>query len=184
MKRYLLIAAAVIAAVTAAAVSFADGYVDEYSATLVHVDRNLEDISKVYVSGGDCRIEPEQSYQPIIIAKKDDGITYTIDRNARTYTKDDYRAEDLPPILAPASSKNRANVGEATVDGKKCIKAEITYDDRYGKEKKEYRYYDMYTRRLLKVESEDGEWSYTLKDVRVGRQDDTLFEPPSDYTSY
>jgi hypothetical protein len=179
-RKILTAAAPMFAAMIISLLMASSARADRFSAIMVFDDDGFETESKVYVHDGNYRIEPGLSYEPILIARKDDNVMYRIDQDTGEYTEDIFRVSDLPLLLANPKPKSMTSFGDDECEGRLCMKYETVVLDMGGKEHKEFRWFEKFVSRPIKFQAEDESWTYYLKDIVVGSQDPALFEPPAE----
>jgi hypothetical protein len=136
--------------------------------------------SKVYTDNGKVRTEINQSgMQMISIIRPDQKKMYTVmpaQKMVMTMALDPAKMNNIPSTSF--DDFKFESIGPDLVDGAACTKYKMTA----AKGGKVFFWWvNVATKAPVKMASEDGTFTVSLKNYKVGPQDAALFEPPADY---
>jgi hypothetical protein len=155
----------------------------EFSATMITKAGGKEIPGKVYVKGDEMRNEIQAGGQSIInILRPDKKVVWIIMPQQKAYMEMPISQETQQKMMT-LTEKQKAKmkkVGTETIDGYACDKYETTMDQQ-GKSRKVYTWIAIDLGVPIKIVSEDGSFSMEYKDIKPGKQADSLFEAPQGY---
>jgi hypothetical protein len=175
MKRFVLLIAVLALPGIAEAQDFLQGH---YSAEQVILSDNRTRTSKVYVDGGKIRAETTIGPAHIIsIVRPDKNVVYMLMPAQKMYAENPIG--DAKDWLTQASGKNtkRELLGTETVQGQRCDKYRVSSE--HGAV---FFWINKDTNTPVQLESADKIMRMEWRNVQVGPQPASLFEPPADYT--
>ncbi|NPU85938.1 MAG: DUF4412 domain-containing protein [Syntrophaceae bacterium] len=178
MKKRLFVLAAMMIALIFAGTALAM----EFSADMVNKGKGGKGMtSKVYMKDKKFRWESKQQ-DTITISRQDLMKTWIVMPKQKTYmemTFDPSKAQE--PQEKMKGEISRKLVGSDTVDGHPTKKYEITYKDGQ-RQMKSYQWLATDLNQFpVKSAAVDGSWSMEYRNIRMGSQPDSLFEPPAGF---
>lgn len=174
MKKFALLIAVLALPSIAGAQDFLQGH---YSAEQVIITDKQTRSSKVYVDGGKMRAEMTIGPAHIIsIVRPDKNVVYMLMPLQKMYAENPLG--DAKDLFAQASGKHakRELLGTETVLGQRCDKYRISSE--HGTV---FFWMNKETSTPVQLESADKSVRMEWRNVQVGAQPASLFEPPADY---
>ncbi len=133
---------------------------------------------KIFISGDKLRMEMQGA---VSITRLDKKVMWMLMPQEKMYMQMPIPAENLIAGKDKVSGEiERTLLGEEVIDGKLAEKYRIVYDSD-GKKTAVISWILKDLGLPVKTVSEDGKWQMEYKNIKVGQQDPTLFELPSDY---
>ncbi|MFA5099425.1 MAG: hypothetical protein WC547_00885 [Candidatus Omnitrophota bacterium] len=100
-----------------------------------------------------------------------------------------YMEQAFDPAQAPATSEKvqgeveRKRIGQETIDGKKADKYQVVYTSNRKKESM-FQWIVPGITMPVKMAAADNSWSVEYKNIKTGKQPDSLFEVPAGYQKF
>lgn len=158
----------------------------EFSATLVIREGGLTQHARMHYSRNKQRMEMQNEDlggKSVVITRLDKGLVWVLLPSEKMYMETPISQRKSNPLgMDPDTVVKRQRIGKDTVDGHPCIKEKVTVKDAGGGNESMYYWEAQDIGWPVKAEALDGSWSYTYKDIKVGRQDPSLFEVPKGYS--
>jgi len=156
----------------------------EFSATLVMESGGTTSTGKTYFTKIKQRtdINDAQSGQDAIaIIRLDKKVMWSLIPAEKIYMEMPINQQQTNPLTGDENVVKRERIGKEKVDGHPSIKEKVTVKDQDGTTTQMYWWQATDIGWPIKAEAIDGSWSYTYKDIKMGRQDPALFDVPKDY---
>lgn len=153
----------------------------EFSADMVSANRDGTFSGRIFVAENKVRTEAAGA---ISIVRLDRNITWVIMPDQKVYME-----QPINPMMVSGASEKRPGeierkfLGNEDVDGRPAAKYRIVCESN-GMRETVLQWSDRASSVPLKVSAEDGSWSVTYKNLKVGPQDPSLFEVPEGYTKF
>jgi hypothetical protein len=153
----------------------------QYSAEQVISANGMTMTTKVFVDNGKVRSETNANGMNVVaIMRPDQKKMYSImpvQKMVMEMPLNDTQVKKMAAATGSGDAKFTL-VGPDTVDGAVCMKYKMTLpDDSKGM----FWWVNAATKTPVKAAAEDGTFTMTWKNYKVGPQDAALFEPPADY---
>ncbi|MBN1615522.1 MAG: DUF4412 domain-containing protein [Deltaproteobacteria bacterium] len=150
----------------------------EFSADVVNKAGGKVVTSKIFIKNNKFRMENRES-GVINIVRQDLKKSWMIMPGQKTYME-----VKIDPSVLPREKMqgelDRKFIGQETIDGHPCKKYMVTYSQ--GKSiQKSYQWVATDINFPIKTAALDGSWSMEYKNIRMGPQADSQFEPPAGY---
>jgi hypothetical protein len=174
MKKFALLVAVLALPSIAGAQEFLQGH---YSAEQLIISNDHTRTSKVYVDGGKMRAEMTIGPARIIsIVRPDKDVVYMLMPAQKMYVENPLG--DAKDLFAQASGKNtkRELLGSETIQGQRCDKYRVSSE--HGTV---FFWMNKETNTPVQLEAGDKSVRMEWRNVQVGPQPASLFEPPTDY---
>lgn len=149
----------------------------EFSADMVSRSGNQTMSGKIYAAQDKMRTEMPEA---IIITRLDQNVSWVIMPQEQMYMEQPIDRNTLPKTSKEVAGElERVSLGKEDVDGQPAEKFKVTYTQAGAR-------VVMYQWLLdsgfpVKMEDEDGSWGVEYKNVSLGPQPDSLFEPPAGF---
>lgn len=161
--------------------------IPEFSGTLIKQVNGKKYQAQVFAKGDRLRLEykyairTERGYAAIEIIRLDKTETWYLLAQQRELLVTPLDADDLLPITASLpGERDRVLIGDATAAGRPAQLYEIR-TDRHGKVEGFFEWVDVETGIVLKLVSQDRDWSFEYERLRLSPQPDYYFEEPPGY---
>jgi hypothetical protein len=150
----------------------------ELSADIVSKGGGKVMSSKIFIKDNKFRMEDKES-GTINIVRQDLKKSWMIMPKQKTYMEVKIDPTVLPREKVKGELERRL-IGQETIDGHPCKKYEISYNE--GKSiLKSYQWIATDINFPIKTAALDGSWSMEYKNIRIGPQADSQYEPPTGY---
>jgi hypothetical protein len=151
----------------------------EFSADMVSTTKAGTVTGKIYVSPDKTRVEMSKS---ISISRIDKKVVWVLMPEQKMYSESQLKPEQMAsatPDKMPGEVE-RTLIGPEKLDGKNVLKYKITYTE---KKKKVvlWQWVLADTSFPVKTASEDGSWTTEFKNLKTGKQPESLFTIPEGY---
>ena len=154
---------------------------DEFSADIVSTAKGQVFQGKVYMGKDKMRMENPQS---ISITRIDKKVLWLLMPSERQYIEQPF---DTSTFIANSDKVSgeieRKLVGSEVIDGKSANKYKVTYL-RDGIKSPVFQWLIPGLAIPIKTASLDGSWAVEYKNIKLGRQPDSLFEIPPGYQKF
>jgi len=150
----------------------------EFSADMVSTTKAGTVTGKIYVSKDKTRVEMSKS---ISISRIDKKVVWVLMPEQKMYTENQLKPEQLTatPDKMPGEVE-RTMIGPEKLDGKNVVKYKITYTES-KKKVVIWQWILPDTSFPVKTANEDGSATTEFKNLKTGKQPDSLFEIPEGY---
>ncbi|MBX3238079.1 MAG: hypothetical protein KF814_18180 [Nitrospiraceae bacterium] len=159
----------------------------EFSATLVKQVEGRKSEAQVFAKGDRLRLEykyalkTELGLSSIEIIRLDKRESWFLLAQRRQILSVPIKPEEILPIQAPLpGEKTRTLLGDATTVGRSANLYEVRTDYN-GRNERYYEWVDVETGVVLKLVSQDRDWSIEYSRIRFSSQPDYYFDEPSGY---
>ena len=165
-----------LAAMSAVILCGASALALEYSADMVNTMEDGTFEGKMYISNDKIRMEMSDT---ISIVRMDKQLTWVIMPGQNMYME-----QQIDPKTVTGASEHmpgeleRTLLGDDTVDGRAAAKYRVVYTSANGTETV-LQWIDKEYTIPVKTAAENGDWSTEYKNIKVGPQDEALFEVPA-----
>jgi hypothetical protein len=162
----------------------------EFSASLVKRVERRRFEAQVFAKGDRLRLEykyavkTELGYSSIEIIRLDKRESWFLLAQRRQILPVPVKSEDILPIQPGLpGEKSRALIGDATTVGRPSKLYEVRVDHN-GRNERFYEWVDVETGVVLKLVSQDRDWSIEYVRIRFSPQPDYYFDEPTGYTRW
>jgi hypothetical protein len=159
----------------------------EFSGSLLKTVQGKQYYAQVFAKGDRVRLEhkyairTERGYAAIEIIRLDKSETWYLLAQQKELLVTGLNQEDLLPIRPTLpGEQNRFLVGDATAAGRATQLFEV-HTDYHGRVERFYEWVDVETGVVLKLVSQDREWSFEYERFRLSPQPTYYFEEPAGY---
>lgn len=159
----------------------------EFSGTIVKQSNGKKYHAQVFAKGDRLRLEykyairTERGYAAIEIIRLDKAETWYLLAQQKELLVTPLDADDLLPMTAMLpGERDRTAVGDATAAGRPAQLYEVR-TDHHGKIERFFEWVDVETGIVLKLVSQDRDWSFEYERLRLSPQPDYYFEEPPGY---
>ncbi len=136
---------------------------------------------KLYVSNSKSRMETQVG---VIIARPDKNVSLILMPEQKMYMEQPIDLKRVPKTSKELPGETeRTLIGTEAVEGKTAKKFKITYTEN-GRQESLYQWLADGVPVPVKMETLDGSWSMEYRNINVGFQPDSLFEPPANYQKF
>jgi outer membrane lipoprotein-sorting protein len=151
----------------------------QFSAEQVVTSGSTTMTNKIFSDNGKIRTEMNTNgMQMVSIVRPDLQKVYSVMVAQKMVMEMPYDPNKFGQQMTGAGTDGKfESVGPDTVDGVACTKYKITSKDN----KVSFMWVDAANKTPVKLAAEDNSYSVLWKNYKVGPQDASLFEPPSDY---
>ena len=155
----------------------------EFSASVITKMGGQEIPGKIFVKGQKVRNESQAGGQTnVMIVRPDKKVAWVILPQEKTYMEMPI-TEDPQQKMMAMTAKDKANmklIGTEMVNGFECDKFEATMSHE-GQSTKHYAWIAKKLAMPIKMTSADGSFSMEYQDIKPGKVENSLFEPPRGY---
>ncbi len=150
----------------------------EFSADMVSTTKQGTVTGKIYVSKDKTRTEMGSS---ISISRMDKKVVWVLIPDKKMYMENELKPEQLPamPEKMPGEVE-RTLIGPEKLDGRNVVKYKVTYTEN-KKKVVIWQWILPDTSFPVKTANEDGSVTTEFKNLKNGKQPDSLFEIPAGY---
>jgi len=150
----------------------------DFSADMVSTTKEGVFTGKIYVAKEKTRMEMPQA---ITITRVDKSVVWILMPEQKMYMEQPLKPENIAASTDKMPGEiERKHLGTETVDGKKTKKYRIVYTAG-NKRETIFQWVDTDSGFPIKTAAEDGSWIMEYKNLKTGKQPDTLFEIPAGY---
>ncbi|MCU0650787.1 MAG: DUF4412 domain-containing protein [Candidatus Omnitrophica bacterium] len=159
----------------------AAGLAADFSADMINKAGGRTFKGKIFVSKDKTRMESPES---ISITRMDKKVVWILMPKEKMYMEQSFN-----PAQAPATSEKvtgeveRKKIGQEVIDGKNTDKYEVVYLQN-KKKTSMYQWIAQSIAMPVKMAAVDGSWSIEYKNIKTGKQPDSIFEIPQGYQSF
>jgi len=154
----------------------------DFSADIVNTAGGRTTQGKIYMAGNKIRMETAEG---VTITRMDKKVVWILMPGERMYMEQAFDQSKAPQTSESVTGEvERKKVGQETIEGKKADKYEIVY---MADNKKETMYQWVLPEIKMPVKmvvpGKNG-WSMEYKNLKMGKQPDSLFEVPAGYEKF
>ncbi|MBE0427318.1 MAG: DUF4412 domain-containing protein [Nitrospirae bacterium] len=139
---------------------------------------------KIYYKSDRFRMDMKSPEQMIMITRMDKKVIWNIIPAEKMYMELPFDIKNRPMVDEKFEGEiERKQVGNEIIDGHPCKKYLITYKS----DNKKHQVYQWWATDInfpVKTAATDGSWVQEYKNIKVGTQADSLFEPPKGYKKF
>jgi hypothetical protein len=153
----------------------------DFSADMINTSKGKVFKGKIFMSKDKTRMETPES---ISITRMDKKVVWILMPKDKMYMEQAFN-----PAQAPATSEKvngeveRKLIGQEVIDGKKTDKFQVVYTNKKKKESM-YQWIAKGIAMPVKMAAVDNSWIVEYKNIKTGKQADSLFEIPEGYQSF
>jgi len=153
----------------------------DFSADIVSTTKGGVLTGKIFVAKEKTRMEMSQA---ITITRMDKNVVWILMPEQRMYMEQPLKPENVVATADKMPGEiERKLIGKETVDGKMTNKYRIVYT--VGDKKETiFQWITIDSGFPVKTAAEDGSWASEYKNLKTGKQPDTLFEIPTGYQKF
>ncbi len=181
MKKYII--AVLIVTILSSIITLSIAQPREFSALIVTKSARASHSMKMFYKDKKYRMEP-QGLPRYNILREDKQIMWMVMIDEKKYMEmpmKPFKPHEKPQIERELMGEiSRKEVGVEIIDGHPTKKYEITYKSG-DRTDKAYQWLATDLNFPIKTAAIDGSWSTEFKDIKIGPQPDSLFEPPAGY---
>jgi len=150
----------------------------DFSADMVSTTKGGVFTGKIYAAKEKTRMEMPQA---ITITRMDKNVVWILMPEQKMYMEQPLKPENIVASTDKMPGEiERKHLGTETVDGKKTEKYRIVYAAG-NKRETIFQWIATDSGFPIKTAAEDGSWTTEFKNLKTGKQPDTLFEIPAGY---
>jgi hypothetical protein len=139
---------------------------------------------KIYFSDDKFRMDMNAPQTMSMITRQDKKVIWNIMHDQKMYMEMPIREENKPRVTKEFEGEiERKLLGKETIDGHPTEKYLITYKDRNNTQQV-YQWWATDINFPIKTEALNGEWKQEYKNIKMGKQDDSLFTVPAGYEKF
>lgn len=156
----------------------------ELSADFVSSHGNFTTVGKMYITPDKIRMDMSSPQDMSSITRMDKKVVWNVMHDQKSYMELPF-VEDRKPRLEKEYKDEieRKLVGKETIDGHPTEKYLITYKAR-RKSDQVYQWWATDINFPIKTEDINGKWKQEYKNIKMEKQDDSLFEIPAGYKKF
>ena len=156
----------------------------ELSADFVMTQGSFSTSGTMYFTADKIRMDMNSPQKMSTITRMDKKVVWNIMHDQRSYMELPLSEERKPKVDREFTGEiERELVGKETVDGHPTEKYLITYKEK-NNTNKVYQWWATDINFPVKMEDVDGQWKQEYKNIKMGKQDDSLFEVPAGYKKF
>ncbi|MDD5255089.1 MAG: hypothetical protein PHR11_03440 [Candidatus Omnitrophica bacterium] len=177
-----LIRMAVVSAIGFACLAQAPGWAaEEFSAEVVNIAQDQRFEGKVFVGAEKMRMETPEA---ITITRMDQKKIWVLMPQQRMYLEQSFSTASLVGTSDKLPGETeRTLIGEETIGGRAAKKFRIGYRQD-AKEETVFQWYVPDFSIPVKIAAGDGSWVMEYRNIRMGKQPESLFEVPAGYKKF
>jgi hypothetical protein len=153
----------------------------DFSADMISTAGGKVMKGKIFISNNKTRMEAQES---ISITRMDKKVVWILMPKDKMYME-----QAFDPARSPATSEKvegeveRKLIGQEVIDGKKTDKFLVVYTAKRKKDSM-YQWIAQGIAMPVKTAAVDNSWSMEYKNIKTGKQSDSLFEVPAGYQKF
>jgi hypothetical protein len=161
--------------------SAASAQATDFSADMINKTGGKVFQGKIFIGQDKTRLETQES---ISITRMDKKVVWILMPKDKMYME-----QAFDPSRAPATSEKvdgeveRKLIGPEVIDGKKADKYQVMYTSKRKKESM-FQWISSGIPVPVKMAAVDNSWSMEYKNIKKGKQPDSLFEVPAGYQKF
>jgi hypothetical protein len=156
-------------------------FADDFSADMISTAQGRSFQGKIYISKDKTRMETPES---ISITRLDKKVVWVLMPKDKMYME-----QPVDPSKTVATSEKNSNeierklIGKEMIDGRMADKYQVVYSEN-GKKLTMFQWIAAGLKIPVKTAAADGSWTMEYKNIKIGKQPDSLFEVPGDYQKF
>lgn len=156
----------------------------EFSADTITTTGEFKTFGKIYFSDDTFRMDIDSPQTMTMITRRDKNVVWNVMHDQKIYMEMPIREENKPRVEKEFEGEiERKVLGKETIDGHPTEKYLITY--KIGDKKHQvYQWWATDIKFPVKTEAINGEWKQEYKNLKMGKQPDSLFEVPVGYKKF
>ena len=156
----------------------------ELSADFVMTSGGFSSSGTMYFTADKIRVDMNSPQKMSTITRMDKKVVWNIMHDQKSYMEMPFAEGRKPKVDREyAGEIERKLVGKETIDGHPTEKYLITYKES-NNTNKVYQWWATDINFPVKTEDVDGQWKQEYKNIKMGKQDDSLFEIPAGYEKF
>lgn len=156
----------------------------EFSADTVTTTSGFKTEGKIYFTDDKFRMDMKSPQKMTMITRRDKKVIWNVMHNQKMYMEMPLKDENKPRVERKFENEvERKLIGKETVDGHPTEKYLITYKVENSIQKV-YQWWATDINFPIRTEDLNGKWKQEYKNIKIGRQPDSLFEVPSGYKKF
>jgi hypothetical protein len=156
----------------------------ELSADFVTSHGEMTTSGKMYITPDKIRMDMNYPQDMSAITRMDKKVVWNVMHDQKSYIELPFVEDRKPRIEKEYKGEiERKLVGKETIDGHPTEKYLISYTNR-GKTDQVYQWWATDINFPVKTEDINGKWKQEYKNIKMGKQDDGLFEIPEGYKKF
>jgi outer membrane lipoprotein-sorting protein len=157
----------------------------EFSADMIMTHKGMgKTTSKIYYKKDRFRMDMKAPEEMITITRLDKKVVWNIMPDQKMYMELPFTIENKPMVEEKFEGEiDRKYLGSETIDGHPAKKYLITYKIDNKKEQV-YQWWATDINFPIKTASADGSWVQEYKNIKMGSQQNSLFELPKGYKKF
>lgn len=156
----------------------------DFSADTVTTTGQHKVSGKIYYTDDKFRTDIKSPQDMTMIARQDKKVVWNIMHDQKMYMEMPIREENKPRVNKEFEGEiERKLIGKETIDGHPIEKYLITYKVR-DNTNQVYQWIATDINFPIKTEDVDGKFTQEYKNIKMGKQDDSLFEVPAGYKKF
>ncbi len=158
----------------------------EFSSVMTAYSDGHTQSMKYYYTRKKQRSEPmgKSSGKNIIITRLDKQVVWMLMPEQMKYMEMGLNQKNSNPVTSGAGVVDAEKIGDVTLDGHRCVEYKVTVKDDNGERRRMYMWVANDLGWPIQSEAIDGSWRYTFTDIKIGRQDPSLFRIPDGYERF
>jgi outer membrane lipoprotein-sorting protein len=156
----------------------------ELSADFVSSHGEFTTSGKMYITPDKFRMDMSSPQNMSSITRMDKKVVWNVMHDQKSYMELPFVEERKPRVEKEYKGEiERKLVGKETIQGHPTEKYLITYKAR-GNTDQVYQWWATDINFPIKTEDVNGKWKQEYKNIKMGKQDDSLFEIPEGYNKF
>jgi hypothetical protein len=156
----------------------------ELSADFVSSHGEFTTSGKMYITPDKFRMDMSSPQDMSSITRMDKKVVWNVMHDQKSYMELPFVEERKPRVEKEYKGEiERKLVGKETIQGHPTEKYLITYKAR-GNTDQVYQWWATDINFPIKTEDVNGKWKQEYKNIKMGKQDDSLFEIPEGYKKF
>jgi hypothetical protein len=153
----------------------------DFSADVVQKTKEFSAQGKIFTSGDKTRMEVPQA---TTIIRRDKNIMWVLMPAQNMYMEQPIRTNNIVVAREKMPGEiERVSMGQESIDGQMTTKYRITYSEG-GTKTTIYQWFSSGLPIPVKTMTEDGSWTMEYKNIKTGKQPDSLFEIPAGFKKF
>lgn len=159
-------------------------FAQEFSADVMSTFKGQIVSSKMYFEKDKWRMESEmRGMKSISIVRKDKNLMWNLTPDQKMYTEMTIPEQQMMGVSKTmAGELSRKKVGTENINSIMCDKYEVSHKNKATGQTEVLYQWLSHDGIPMKSAARDGSWTTELRDIKMGRQPDSLFEVPAGYT--
>jgi len=156
----------------------------ELSSDFVTTHGGFKSSGKMYLTPDKIRMDMDSPQKMSSITRMDKKVIWNVMHDQKSYMELPFVEDRKPRVEREYKGEiERKLVGKETIDGHPTEKYLITFKER-NNTNKVYQWWATDINFPVKTEDVDGQWKQEYKNIKMGKQDGSLFEIPAGYKKF